>query len=577
VAGRPGKVAHASRTRTHTVRMKAHGSPRTPPLTSTSSSSAPDPTGLTLAAQLHSFGIRFRIIDKLLDRVRESRALAVQARTLEILQSVGLGDRLAERGRKSTRLAIHFGDRVAAVKLGDFGAADTRYPFILFVSQTETEAVLGEYLSSAGVVVERGVELVGFQSSDDGVRCVVRRRDGVQEQVHACYLVGCDGAHSSVRKGAGIPFKGGTYVEDFVLGDAEADGPLQPDTLHSFVGKRGVAMFFPLGTPASWRVIAMAPGTGRAASDAPMTSDLSIQELQAVDGATGGALRLRDPALLTHFRLHHRQTARYCTGRVFLAGDAAHIHSPVGAQGMNTGIQDAWNLGWKLARAARGRADPRLLDSYEAERWPVGRTLLRTTDRVFGMFTRAISPNPVALWFRREVIARVLPRVLGSRRLRAFAFRFVSELRIAYRRSPAVVEAEPSLRQGPKAGDRLPDARITRGGQPVYLQDALAGPRLHLLLCGDSGAWDPSQLADLATRFSDVLSVRRMTREPGPEGELTDASGEALRLLGVQGAAQYLVRPDGYIGFRCAGYDLQRVTEYLARWFPRSAENGRAP
>lgn len=528
------------------------------------------PTGLTLAAQLRSYGVRFRIVDRLADRVRESRALAVQARTLEVLQGFGISEQLVRRGRTSARLAIHTEDRVAEVRLGGFGAADTRFPFILFVSQAETEALFGEYLASQGVTVERETGLTGFSVEDGGVRCVLRHRDGGGEQVRTRYLVGCDGAHSTVRKGAGIAFEGGAYLEDFMLGDVEADGPLEPDTLHSFAGKRGVAMFFPLGSPATWRVIAMAPGRARPAPDRPLTSALSLEELQAVvDGATGGALRLRDPAWLAHFRLHHRQTARYRSGPVFLAGDAAHIHSPVGAQGMNTGIQDAWNLGWKLALVVGGHADARLLDSYEAERWPVGRALLQTTDRVFSLFTRVVSGSRAARWFRREAVSRILPRVLGSEWLRAFAFRFISELRIGYRRSPAVAEGVPKLRAGPRAGDRLPDARITRRGQPAWLQQELGGPRLHLLLCGDPDDWDRSRVADLAARYAGLVAIHRLSRGEGGEDDLVDAAGEAFERLGVIDTAQYLVRPDGYVGFRCAGSDLDGVERHLAEWFPK--------
>ncbi|HEX5832072.1 MAG TPA: FAD-dependent monooxygenase, partial [Gemmatimonadaceae bacterium] len=405
------------------------------------------PTGLSLAAQLRAFGARFRIIDRLQDRARESRALAVQARTLELLQTLGLGEALVARGRTSTRLVLHLdGRRVAEAELGEIGATDTRFPYILFVSQVETEALLTEHLVAAGVILERGVELAAAEPDGGDVRCVLRHGGGREERVRTKYLVGCDGAHSTVRRFAGIPFEGGSYPQQFVLGDVEADGSLTPGAINAFAG-RGVAMFFPLGRPTTWRVIAMAANAGDGAgNDDPdgVAGDLSLPELQAiVDAPTGGAVRVRDPAWLTRFRLHHRQTARYRAGRLFLAGDAAHIHSPVGAQGMNTGIQDAWNLGWKLALAVRGSADPRLLDSYEAERWPVGRLLLRYTDRVFGTFTRAMSSSTFAAWTRRVVVPTVLPRVLGSRRLRASAFRFVSELGIHYRRSPAVTEGEP--------------------------------------------------------------------------------------------------------------------------------------
>jgi len=525
------------------------------------------PTGLALAAQLERFGVRFRIIDRLLDRAHESRALAVQARSLEILQSVGLGERLAARGRTATRLAVHFEGRVARTQLGSYGVPDTRFPFILFVSQAETEAILGKHLASHGVTVERGIELARFDMDIGGAHCALHHTDGRTEQVHAGYLVGCDGAHSTVRHGAGIPFQGGDYLEDFVLGDVEAAGPIDPDTLHAFAGRRSFAMFFPLGSPTTWRVITMPPGGARAPHDDAMTGELSLDELQGiVDGATGGSLRLHDPAWLTHFRLHHRQTAHYRAGRVFLAGDAAHIHSPVGAQGMNTGIQDAWNLGWKLALVVQGWADTRLLDSYEAERWPVGRVLLRTTDRVFTLFARVMASGEFAAWIRREVASRIIPRVLSSKRLRAAAFRFVSELGVRYRTSPAVTEGTPRLRAGPEAGDRLPDGPLRRDGRPTSLQQEFAAPRLHLLLCGTTDAWDLERITALCTRYAGLLAVHSLTRDEWP-GALVDGSGEVLVRLGVRDAAQYLVRPDGCIGFRCAGRDLGALSRYMTRWF----------
>jgi len=334
-------------------------------------------------------------------------------------------------------------------------------------------------------------------------------------------------------------------------------------------------MFFPLGHPATWRVIAM---SGRAAGrtspttgqrDAPLAGDLSLAELQVVvDGATDGGVRLRDSVWLAHFRLHHRQAARYRAGRVFLAGDAGHIHSPVGAQGMNTGIQDAWNLGWKLALVATGAANPTLLDSYEAERWPVGRALLRYTDRIFSLFTRSMSGSAVAAWVRRSLVARVLPRVMGAERVRAFAFRFLSEFSIRYPRSPVVTEGTPSLRKGPRAGDRLPDAAVTRNGRETTLQRELVGPCLHLLLCGPVQAWNAQADAvpERATHPG-LVTVRYLTRSAVPDA-LVDGSGVAFARLGVRETAQYLVRPDGYVAYRCEGTDLGGVRQYLDRWFP---------
>lgn len=537
------------------------------------------PTGLMLAAQLRRFDARFRIIDRLLDRTRESRALAVQARTLEILQMLGLGERLVARGRTSTRLKLHLEGRpVAAVTIGDIGALDTRFPFILFVSQSETEAVLSDHLHQSGVLIERGNELVSFARGENGLECLLQRADGRQERVHTRFVIGCDGAHSAVRKASGIEFEGGTYPQNFALGDLEADGPLEPNAINAFAGGGGVAMFFPLGRPTTWRVIAMAADEQTAAdpertSTADITGALPLSDLQhLVDPPTAAAIRLRDPAWLTRFRLHHRQTASYRKGNVFLAGDAAHIHSPVGGQGMNTGIQDAWNLGWKLGLVARGLAADRLLDTYEAERWPIGQFLLRYTDRLFGTFTRGLAERPLATWARRVLIPHVIPHLFESRRLRRTAFSFISELGIRYRKSPAVAEGEPRQREGPRAGDRLPDAEVLLDGRSTYLQEALAGPQLALLLCGDPRRWDSRELDRLLQRFGAVMRPYRLGAA-GSQSSLVDEKGHALARLGVRDAAQYLVRPDGYIAFRSGGTSLDNLQRYLADWYtPRPAE-----
>jgi 2-polyprenyl-6-methoxyphenol hydroxylase-like FAD-dependent oxidoreductase len=533
------------------------------------------PTGLALATQLQTFRAHFRIIDRQRDRTRESRALAVQARTLELLQMLGLGERLVARGNTSTRLKLHLeGRAVAAVTLGDIGAVDTRFPFILFVSQAETEAVLHDYLTASGVPIERGTELVGFEHDGDGLRCLLQHDDGRREPLRTRFVVGCDGAHSAVRKGSGISFEGGSYPQNFALGDVEADGPLEPNAINSFAGGGGVAMFFPLGRPTTWRVIAMAadePSELQWSSSPGILRDLDLSELQAlVDPPTAGAIRLRDPAWLTRFQLHHRQVANYRKGNVFLAGDAAHIHSPVGAQGMNTGIQDAWNLGWKLGLVVRGLADSRLLSTYEAERWPVGRFLLRYTDRLFGTFTRVMSGRRLATWARRIAVPHVVPHLLGSRWVRQTAFAFVSELGIRYRESPAVAEGEPRLREGPLAGDRLPDAEVLVNGRGNYLQQALAGPHLALLLCGDVRSWDSTGLDRLRTCYGRVMSTHCLGTPAGSDGRLVDQHGNAFARLGVRDAAQYLVRPDGYIAFRSAGRSFEQLEQYLAAWYART-------
>jgi 2-polyprenyl-6-methoxyphenol hydroxylase-like FAD-dependent oxidoreductase len=523
------------------------------------------PTGLTLAAQLRALGASVRIVDRQLDRVRESRALAVQPRTLEVLRALGISEKLVERGNDALQVRLHFGKRVVPIRLFDVGLEDTAYPFLLFVSQAETEAVLNEHLAEHGIQVERGVELVAFSAGEQRVTCTLRHGDGSTEQVRARYLVGCDGVHSSVRQGAEIPFEGGRYPQTFALGDLEVDGDLEPDAAHAFVGAPGMLFFFPLGRPTTWRMLGMrpmVPGTDEREQETP---EPSLADLQAIaDAFVGGGLRLRDPVWLTYFRLQHRHAVHYRAGRVFLAGDAAHVHSPAGAQGMNTGIQDSWNLGWKLALVDRGVADQALLDTYEAERRPVGRFVLRFTDRATAIAT---SPSPLLRLMRTQVAPRLAPLAPRSKRARALAFRTLSQLAIRYRRSPAVAEGQPALRRGPNAGDRLPDARIAGDGQDSWLQQALAAPTFHLLLGGSPVDWNGEEVAALQNRYAGLVAIHHLSREAAP-GVLHDADGQAFARLGIETTAQYLIRPDGHIGYRSGGPNLNGLERYLARWLP---------
>jgi 2-polyprenyl-6-methoxyphenol hydroxylase-like FAD-dependent oxidoreductase len=519
------------------------------------------PTGLTLAAQLQAMGATCRIVDRQPDRVHESRALAIQPRTLEVLRGLGVTEQLLERGNDAVWVQLHAGDRTVRIRLFGLGLADTAYPFLLFVSQAETEQVLLDHLAARGVQVERQVELVDFHANPDAVTCTLRHANGRTEQVATRYLVGCDGAASTVRRQAGIPFQGGAYPQTFALADLEVDGGLAGDTAYAWLGQVGLLFLFPLGRPASWRLLGMHPNLQGWREPARP----SLEELQALaDRFTGGRLRLRDPVWLTYFRLAHRHAARYRAGRVFLAGDAAHVHSPAGAQGMNTGVQDAWNLGWKLALVCRGLATEALLDSYDAERRPVGRFVVRFTDRAFAVST---STNPILRTLRTRLVPRVLPLALRLDRALAYGFRTISQLGISYRHSPAVQDGRPPLRSGPRAGDRLPDARVARDGQRCWLGEALAAPRFHLLLCGPAGGWDASQLTALRSRYPDTLAVHHLTRE-ATSGALHDVDGQAFARLGVKQAAHYLIRPDGHVGYRAAGTDLDGVQRHLAHWLP---------
>ena len=518
------------------------------------------PTGLALAAQLQRFGTRVRLVDRALDRAQESRALAIQPRTLEVLDAIGLADTLVERGNPAVKLAMHGPHRTARVPLFDIGLDDTRYPFLLFLSQADTEAILGDHLTGAGAGVRRGVELTGLDQGPDHVTCTLVDGGDRTERLDARYVVGCDGAHSRVRHLAGIGFTGAAYRQTFVLADLEADGP-DPGAAHVYLSNEGMLFFFPLGRPASWRLLGMWPGSaGDPGSERP-----GLAVLQALaDGHTGGVVRLHAPVWSTWFRLQHRHATRYRRGRVFLAGDAAHVHSPAGAQGMNTGIQDAWNLGWKLALVLDGTARPPLLDTYEAERRPVGRDVLRFTDRAF---TVATSTHPVIRTIRTRFAPDLIRLALRSRRGRVVAFRALSQLATNYRASPASRDGRPRLRRGPRAGDRLPDAPVTPDrGTPTTLHRALSTPALHLLLSGPPGAW-PTAGPAIDERHATILRTHRLARRPAT-GALHDPTGRAYQRLGLEAGtaiAHHLVRPDGHIAYRAAGTGTEGLNAYLAR------------
>lgn len=521
------------------------------------------PTGLTLAAQLHQFGVQTRIVDRLENLVHESRALAIQPRSLEVLDAIGIAEPLIERGNDAVEVRLHAGPRVVPLRLFDVGLHDTAYPFLLFLSQAETERVLADHLAANGVRVERGVELTEYTAGDEAVACGLRHGDGRTEAVRAAYLVGCDGAHSTVRDVAGIPFEGAAYPQTFVLADLEVEGELERDRVHVYIGAHGMLFFFPLGQPSTWRVQSMLPRDDGAGDHAHGSRAPSLGELQAIaDTFTGGRLRLRDPKWFTRFRIHHRHAASYRAGRIFLAGDAAHVHSPAGAQGMNTGIQDACNLGWKLAWSLRGRVRAAVLESYEAERRPVGSSVLRFSDRPFSIAT---STGPLFRFVRTHVVPRVASLAVRFDAPRAYVYRRLAQLEVRYRSSPITHEGAPPLRHGPMAGDRLPDAALTREGRSVSLQRELSGPSLHLLLCGPVRAWDPGQLSTLREHLGTLLATHHLASEPSTV-TLADESGEALVRLGVEQEGHYLVRPDGHVAYRAAGTDLEPMARWLHEW-----------
>ena len=332
------------------------------------------PTGLVLAAELLARGIHARVIDKGDGVILQSRAIGIHARALEVLDMMGIADRFTDRGQIVRRFCYYSrGRRLASLDLTRCGS---RFGFLLDLPQDETERLLRARVSELGGAVEQGVELVSLSPGPDAVTATVWEGTGPPGQITARYVVGCDGAHSRVRHELGLAFRGHPYAEDWLMADVRLDWQRRDDEVHAFFRPDGLPLIcFPMRDH-RWRLIL--PYAGERDGQAP-----SLEEVQRLaDQRAPRPVTVSDPSWLASFRCHRRSASAYRRGRVLLAGDAMHIHTPAGGQGMNTGIMDAHNLAWKLALVVSGRATSRLLDTYGAERGPVAAEVLRLTHAI---------------------------------------------------------------------------------------------------------------------------------------------------------------------------------------------------
>src|SRR3984957_14906720 len=409
------------------------------------------PTGLVLALWLTRLGVRVRIIDKTAEPGPTSCALAVQARTLELYSQMGLSKAVVERGRKTIAANMWVaGKRAAHAVLGEMGVGLSPFPYVLIFPQDEHERLLIERLAEAGVQVERRTELTAFEDTGSRVIAHLQSADGEQETCEAAYIAGCDGAHSIVRQSLQIGFAGGIYDHLFSVADVQASGATMNGELHIALDNSDFLVVFPLRAEGQARLI----GTVR--QQAEQQHDLSWDDVNTRVLAWIN-IDVKRVNWFSTYRVHHRVAAHFSKGRAFLLGDAAHIHSPVGGQGMKTGIGDAVNLAWKLAAVVRGRADVSLLDSYEPERIAFAQRLVATTDRAF---TAVTSSRTLARLIRLHLVPLFLAPIYSLKAARSFMFRTVSQTAINYRGS--------SLSQGRAGtihgGDRLPWVKIDSDG-----------------------------------------------------------------------------------------------------------------
>lgn len=515
------------------------------------------PTGLALAAQLHAFGVAVRVVEQRVDD-QPSRAFVVQPRTLEVLAPVGIAASLVERGNPSARVTLHAGRRHATVSMAMSGTSRVHaFPFLLAMPQTDVEAVLAEHLTGQGVVVDRGVRFTRLQTADGAVACELVDGAGRTEQLEVPWVVGCDGRDSLVRRHAAIGFPGRRYRQHMLLADVELDTDLGRDAVHGFLSPRGAMFLFPFPRGSAWRLLC-AIDAGDAARD-PATVVEAV-----IDSVSDDRARVTSVRWMAPVELRRAQAEVYRRGRILLAGDAAHVHSPAGAQGMNTGLQDAVNLGWKLALVATGAADPRLLDTYQSERWPVARWTRRVTDVAFYFEVGDLGPLD---WLRSHLVPALLPR-LDGRSMPAWLFRLLGGLLTGYGSNQAAEEGTPPMRGGTRPGRPMPDGELVTGGQVTTIHDLLQPPGFHLFHFTDT---------DALRRHDPVGPIPVYVHGVGLAATAARPAGAALlRRLGVRRPATYLVRPDGYVGYRAAADAPAGVGHHLHRLLDGDSRQGGA-
>jgi 2-polyprenyl-6-methoxyphenol hydroxylase-like FAD-dependent oxidoreductase len=503
------------------------------------------PTGLMLANQLARRGVRALIVDRHAGPARETRALGVQARTLEIYSRLGIVDQALELGKRATGANLWAqARRTARIPLGDIGRDISPYPYVLVLGQDDNERLLGEALRHRGLAVRWNTELVGLAQDTGHVQATLKQPDGSTREVTAAWLAGCDGARSSVRELSGIPFEGAPYEHVFFVADTQVTGPMVPGELNVYLWRAGFHLFFPMRGADHWRVVGILPEAIRG------RDDLAFEDVvPSVRREAGVALDFKACSWFSTYRIHHRRARRFRDRRAFLLGDAAHIHSPVGAQGMNTGLQDSYNLAWKLALVTSRRADARLLDSYEDERIPVATRLLETTDRAFALI---VSDTWLAGLLRTRVLARVAAFAMNFAPVRTFAFRTVSQTGIGYPQSTLSQTLDGLADGGPRAGDRFPWLRLKlRADRPAEdLFEALDDTRFNLIVVGQPAP--PDGLPPLG----DLLRVHAVANDPDNDRELARAR--------IPQPSFWLLRPDGHVGLAGARLYSAAAARYVS-------------
>jgi 2-polyprenyl-6-methoxyphenol hydroxylase-like FAD-dependent oxidoreductase len=501
------------------------------------------PTGLSLAAQFVRYGINFVIIDKNEGITPYSKAIGVQARTLEIYDQIGLARAAVEQGAIAERGRLFIGGEVRGeLDFSNIGEGLSPFPFVLMLEQSKNEQLLHQYLLNHQKQVLWKTELEEVSQDAVGVRAQVRDADGALQSIEAKYLAGCDGPKSLVRHQLGLLFEGSTFERTFYVADSRIQGNLSHEALNICFAKDSFVVFFPLKGAERFRVVGVFPEEFKKDEGEVLYEEIEtkIHEQSKLD------LRLYDVEWFSTYKVHTRHASSFSKDRCFLAGDAAHIHSPAGAQGMNTGIQDGYNLAWKMALVIRGQADEKLLKTYNEERLENAKHLLKTTDR---MFEFAAGSDWLLELLRTTVLPPIAKYIFGFKPVRKLFFPLVSQIGINYRYS-SVSQHEGDENFEVKAGDRMPYFVVD--SRSIY--DNLRQPKFHWLVFSE-----PDSVAEtleaFGPRFDNLIDVHRLS-----------LNSHVTEIFGTDKPFNLLLRPDNHVGFISAGTSSERIGDYLNRF-----------
>jgi len=509
------------------------------------------PSGLMMACQLALRNINFRIIDRKNQGTNYSGALIIHARSLEIFQQMGIAQTAINKGSLANDINIVFkNNKSFRIPIKNIGLGLTQFPYFLMLEQSKTEQILIDFIRSYGYSIERNIEFKSFTQDADTVTSILQLSDGNTETIKSKYLVAADGGHSTIREQLQIPFVGKSHTMSLFVTDCRADINLPSDQIYFSFSKSATAGFFPL-SEGRWRIDGTIP------AEFNTNKLLSFDKIaESFSSRTPLKVKIYEPKWFSVFHSHHRIAIMFRYNKCFLVGDAAHIHSPVGAQGMNTGLQDAYNLAWKLAMVLQKKAPVSLLDSYSQERKVIAKNVINYTDKAFDIVTSQNIFIKIMRLNVAPVILQLIIRLLQKQKnIRQFFFIRISQIGVNYWKSS--ISDHASLgnfpQHAPKPGERLPYLPYNEENLDVNFQEKVKSPGFHLFIF--SKDLPSEQIISVAKKYNDSILMETIPYNSGTK--------YLFKSLGIKRSGFYLIRPDMYIAYRANKQGIEHFKRFL--------------